>query len=92
MLLLSLNVRGVGGTLKVASVRRQLEHTHPDIIFLQETLVNEHKARDFVHLFFLSWVSSSVSSLGTSGGLLVAWDPNLFTLVLFLTLGGILLT
>ena len=41
MLLLSLNVRGVGGTLKVASVRRLLEHTHPDIILLQETLVNE---------------------------------------------------
>jgi exonuclease III len=67
MLLLSLNVRGIGGTLKVASVHCLLEHTHPDIIFLQETLVNEQKARDFIHLFRLSWVSSSVNSVGTSG-------------------------
>jgi hypothetical protein len=92
MLILSLNVRGVGGTLKITSVHRLLDHTSPDIIFFQETLVNEQKARDFVHLFRPSWVSSSVISLGTSGGLVVAWDPSLYTLTPFLTVGGILLT
>jgi hypothetical protein len=92
MLVLTLNVRGIGGTLKVASVRRLLEHTCPDIILLQETLVNEQKARDFIHLFRPSWVSSSVNSVGTSGGLLVAWDPLLFSLDPYLTVGGILLT
>jgi hypothetical protein len=33
-----------------------------------------------------------VSSVGTSGGLLVSWDPHLFSLVPYLTCGGILLT
>jgi hypothetical protein len=92
MLLLSLNIRGIGGTLKVASVRRLLDHSRPEIVFLQETLVNAQKARDFMHLLRPSWVSSVVNSVGTLGGLLVSWDPNLYELVPYLTIGGILLT
>jgi hypothetical protein len=33
-----------------------------------------------------------VNSVGTSGSLMVSWDPNYFDLVPFLTCGGILLT
>jgi hypothetical protein len=49
MLLMSLNIGWVGGTLKEASVWRLLENTHPEIVFLQETLVNAQKDRDFMH-------------------------------------------
>jgi len=75
MLLLSLNIRGIGGSLKVASVRRLLDRIRPNIVFLQETLTDEKKARDFVFKLHPSWAASAVNSLGTSGGLLVAWDP-----------------
>jgi len=92
MLVISLNVRGIGGTLKVSSVHRLLNRTRPDVILLQETMVEEQKERDFMHLFRLNWVSSSISSVGTSGGLLAAWDPLLFELDPYLTVGGILLT
>jgi hypothetical protein len=34
---------------------------------------------------------SVVSSVGKSGGLLVAWNPNIFELQPFLSVGGILL-
>jgi hypothetical protein len=34
----------------------------------------------------------SVNSVGNSGGLLVAWDPNYFELIPYLTVGGILVT
>jgi hypothetical protein len=88
MLVLSLNLRGTGGTLKVASFCRFLEHVHPYIILRQETLVNEQRARYFIHLFRLSWVSSSVSSVGTSRGLLAAWDPLLFYFDSYVTVGG----
>jgi exonuclease III len=47
MIFLSLNIRGVGGHLKAASFRRLLSHISPDIIFLQETLVDSKKARFF---------------------------------------------
>jgi len=33
-----------------------------------------------------------VSSVGSSGGILVSWDPLLFKLIPFLTCGGILLS
>jgi hypothetical protein len=62
------------------------------IVFLQETLVHEQKARSFMNKFCPSWVSCAVSYVGTSGGLLVSWDPYLFNLVPYLTCGGILLT
>jgi exonuclease III len=78
MLLLSLNIRGIGGTLKMASVRRLLDHSRPEIIFFQETLVSAQKSRDFMHALRPSWVSCVVNSVGTSGGLLVSWDPICF--------------
>jgi endonuclease/exonuclease/phosphatase family metal-dependent hydrolase len=92
MLLLSLNIRGIGGTLKVASVRRLLDRTRPDIVFLQEILTDEQKARDCMLQLQPSWVATVVNSLGTSCGLLVTWDPNSFDLNPFLTTGSILLT
>jgi hypothetical protein len=92
MILLSLNIRGIGGSLKAVAFRRLLDRVRPDIIFLQETLVQEQKARGFLHNFRPSWVSCVVNSLGSSGGLLVSWDPNSFVLHPTLTCGGILLS
>jgi hypothetical protein len=45
-----------------------------------------------VHRFRPSWEICAVNSVGTSGGLLVMWDPLYFSLTPFLTRGGILLT
>jgi hypothetical protein len=64
MLLLSLNIRGIGGTLKEASVRRVLDQTRPDILFFQETLVSDVRARGFLQVIRPSWVSCSVSACG----------------------------
>jgi exonuclease III len=92
MICLSLNLRGTGGTQKLASVRRVLEKTRPDLVCLQETLVQSEKARLFMSILQPCWFCCIVSSVGTSGGLLVSWDPNVFELNAFLTCGGILLT
>jgi len=69
-----------------------LETTHPNIVFLPETLVHEQKSQSFMNMFRPSWVSCAVSFVGTSGCLLVSWDPYLFSLVPYLTCGRILLT
>jgi hypothetical protein len=50
------------------------------------------KARDFLLSFKPTWVVCLVSSVGTSCGLLAAWEPNLFELVPSLMVGGILLS
>jgi len=49
MIFLSLNIEGVGGPLKSPSMHRLLNRTNPDIVFLQETLVDEKKARSFMN-------------------------------------------
>jgi hypothetical protein len=92
MILLSLNIRGVGGPLKLASLRRLLSKTNPNIIFLQEMLVAAEKARLFLNKIRPDWMVCVVSVVGTSGGLLASWDPNFFTLDPFLTSGGIFLS
>ena len=92
MILLSLNVRGVGGALKSASMHRLITKVNPDIIFLQETLVAEDKARLFMHKFVPNCYMCVVSLVGNSGGLLATWDPNKVTLDPTLCGGGILLS
>jgi exonuclease III len=91
MIVLSLNIRGIGGPLKAASFRRLLDTSKPDLIFLQETLASDQLSRDFVHRFRSTWVTTAASSLGNSNGLLVAWNPDLLEMSPFLTRGGILL-
>jgi hypothetical protein len=92
MILLTLNIRGVGGSLKTASFRRLLNKTSPHIIFLQETMVTGLKARSFLNQFHLNWLTTYVDSIGNSGGLAVSWDPSVFELIPHLCSGGILLT
>jgi hypothetical protein len=92
MILFSLNIRGVGGPHKMPSLRRLLDINKLDIIFLQETLVDEEKARKFIFSLCPSWMVCSLSSVGKSGGLLVAWNPYIFDLEEFMCVGGILLT
>jgi hypothetical protein len=91
MIVLSLNLRGIGGLHKTASFRNLLDQSRPNVILLQETLTTDQKSRAFLHSFRSSWVTAAVNATGSSGGLLVAWDPGFFDLVPSLTCGGILL-
>jgi hypothetical protein len=90
MILLSINIKGVGGSHKLASVRRLFLLNCPNIIFFQETLVDESRSRSFLTKLKPSWYSTDVSSVGKSRGLLVAWDPNKFYIKPYICYGGIL--
>ena len=83
---------GVGGTLKYASLHRLLSRTQPNIIFFQETLVDEKQERYFMNTFRPTWLTCVVSSVGKFGGILVAWDPYKFDLAPILSCGGIFVT
>jgi len=82
----------VGGALKSASMHRLLDRTNPNIIFLQETLVDEKKARYFMNSLRPAWLSCVVSLVRKYGGLLVTWDPNKFDLGPYLSCGGNFMT
>jgi hypothetical protein len=93
MILLSINIRGVGGPLKQTSMKRIIEQTQTSIIFLQETLVEATVARNFMHSTSSEMALLCVKLSGnSSGGLLVTWDPAAFILSSMLSPGGILLT
>jgi hypothetical protein len=92
MILISLNIIGVGGPLKSASLHRLLNRTHPDIIFVQETLVDELRARSFLTSLIPNWYTCVVSLVGKFGGLLVSWDPSKFDLTSYIRCGGLILT
>jgi hypothetical protein len=92
MILLSLNIRGVGGPLKAASLRRLLSKTLSDIIFLQETMVAEDKARHFMFSIRPEWMIFVVSSVRKLDRLMVSWDPKKFYLLPFPSCGSIFLS
>ena len=46
MKILSLNVRGFGGSHKKLSLKRLIKRVDPDIILFQETMVNGGKVRE----------------------------------------------
>jgi len=76
----------------MASLHRIVYKTSLNLMFLQETLVAAKKARFFMNKIRPDWMVCVVSVVGTSGGLLVSWDPNHFDLVPFLSIGGIFLS
>lgn len=71
MILMTLNIRGLGGAPKLHSLQRILIVHKLDILFLQEILVNKDNARHFLTSLCPSWLVSAVNSVGNSGGLLV---------------------
>jgi hypothetical protein len=91
MKLLSLNLRGVGGAPNLPPSEDYCPVFCPDILFLQETMVEEVKARALVSKLLPSWYCCAIDSVGLSGGLCVAWNPARVVLSPFVTCAGILL-
>jgi hypothetical protein len=46
MIVLSLNVRGVGGAPKYLSLKRLFDMVKPDLVMIQETMVDGFKVRE----------------------------------------------
>jgi hypothetical protein len=78
----SWNVHDLGDSDKCINVRADLLSAKPSLIGLQETKlqsISPAKAASFLPQPLNDF--DSVDSLGTSGGLVSAWHPNLFSLV-----------
>lgn len=78
MLVLSLNVRGLGGVDKRRLVRKTILSCNPDVVLLQETKKEE------LPCWFIRWILGPdlsewclILAVGTVGGVLCAWNPSL---------------
>jgi exonuclease III len=74
------NVRGINSAWKWDSVKNKIQMSHCDIICLQET-----KKENFEQQFIKKICPTQfdcfdfLPSVGTSGGILIAWKGSLFT-------------
>jgi hypothetical protein len=91
MIVGTLNIRGVGGTAKFVALKRFLEATKTDVLFIQETMFCVSKGREIFMKLLPKWYFCGVDSMGLSGGILTAWDPIKSDFFAYLTLAGILL-
>jgi len=89
MIILSLNLRGFGGTIKISSLKALLSGTKPDIVFLQETLVSSDKAIKLFLQCAPSWNAVALNPSGRYDGLLSGWNLDFAELSAFDTLAGI---
>lgn len=91
MSILSLNVRGLVKVSRARALSNLFKNTRAAIILLQETMCDEILAIHKLCKFLPYWEVAAVSSCGLSGGLAVAWDPNVFAFKVFSTPWGMLL-
>ena len=68
MIILSMNIRGVGGAPKFLALRRMCEIVRPDILLIQETMVSSDKAIDVFSKGVGNWYMSAVDASGLRGG------------------------
>jgi len=70
MIFTSLNLRGLGGSSKITTLRRIFALIHLDVVFIQETMSEAWKACQFFLNIFLGWEVSAIDATGRSIGLL----------------------
>jgi hypothetical protein len=91
MIVLLLNVRGVGGAPKTLALKILFDMVKLDLVMIEETMVVGVKVREVFSNFFPTWNFCAVDSKGLSGGLLSSWNPKNANLNTFLTPAGNLL-
>lgn len=72
MIVLSFNVRGVGGKRNLLSLHRLFDGFKPNIVFSQGTMVLGERDRKLFSKLLINWEICLVDACGQSTGLLMA--------------------
>ena len=91
MRILSMNVRGLGGSAKQKILRNLFLTLSPDVVLFQETMTSTYQALFAFSKLCLGWEFCALDSFGLSGGILSSWNPQVIRCKAFHTLAGILL-
>ena len=91
MIVLLLNIRGVGGAPKTLALKILFDMVKLDLVMIEETMVVGVKVREVFSNFFPTWNFCAVDSKGLSRGILFSWKPKNANLNTFLTPAGNLL-
>jgi len=77
---LSWNVRGCNAPDKIRLIKRCLDQSKPDLVFLQETKIKEEDFSSFKNKF-RRWECLLTGAQGASGGLAILWKPETITVL-----------
>ena len=77
MLILSYNVRGLGGSPKLAALCRILELNKAKVVALQETMSEGRKAKEALKTCLRDWQMETLDVEGHSGGMVTTWSPDI---------------
>ena len=75
MLILSLNIHGLGGRTKSLRLRALFKSLNPDFILLQETMCSASPALFSFLKLLPSWEFCTISGRGISGGPTLSLEP-----------------
>ena len=76
MIILSLNMRGIGGTLKQQALKRMFFVYKPDVVMIQESMRSRSKSIEIFSSISKGWKSCSIDAEGLSKGLVTGWNAN----------------
>ena len=90
MMILSLNVRGLGGKTKLSRQRSLFLSLCPDMILLQETMCSTYPTLHAFSKLLPNWELCATNASRLSSVLLTAWNPGRVRCRAYETLAGIL--
>jgi hypothetical protein len=74
MIIVSFNVRGVGHSKKLLSLKNILQNINSNVSLIQETKFYGIKARSILELWLKNWSFCSIDVEGQIGGILSGWS------------------
>ena len=77
MLILSYNVKGLGGAPELATLRRLLDLKKPKVVALQETMSEGGVSREALKTCLRDWQMETLDAKGHSGGMVTTWSPDI---------------
>jgi hypothetical protein len=77
VIVLSLNVRGVGGAHKMIALKRLFSKYKPNIILMQKTMCEGKKAIEILSNVLKDWSFYYVDVEGWSCGLVTSWNNGI---------------
>ena len=79
------NIRGCNNTLKKRILKRRIDKDNSRVIFLQETKCSGEELAKITQKIWKGCESAVIDARGVDGGLGILWNPNIVTLLGFLT-------
>lgn len=92
MILISLNIRGLGASHKTHFLKDIILSHCPTLVLIQETMVSKETLWESLLKMCSDWFVCATSASGLSSGLAILWNPREIKLEAYLSCVGMILS